>query len=133
MKTLLMTALILSAAFGTVNAKADDGISSDYYAMEGKINAADFDITADSIQKHIKELNDMQAELTNLEDSQGLIKAIGQSVHIATLDFKTAKRNFDLATAKKINTNLVEDIRTFKAMDPRNEILGLHPIDGLGD
>ena len=119
MKKIMTIAMTVAIILGAMSSRADQSISDDYYDMQGKIEAAEFDMTRDQIQKQIQELDMLQTDLGDLEDSHGLIKAIGETIHIAKLELQTARRNLDLEMAKELSKNLKEALKEFKAKDPR--------------
>lgn len=122
MKKIMTIAMTVAIILGAVSSRADQGISHDYYGMQGKIEAVEFDMTRDQILKQIQELDKLQTDLGDLEDSQGLIKAIGETIHIAQLELQTARRNLDLEMAKELSKNLIEALIEFKAKDPRGSL-----------
>ena len=120
MKKIMTIAMTVAIILGAVSSRADQGISDDYYGMQGKIEAVEFDMTRDQILKKIQELDKLQTDLGDLEDSQGLIKAIGETIHIAQLELQTARRNLDLELAQELSKSLSEAIKEFKAKDARS-------------
>ena len=78
------------------------------------------------IQSDIDEMDHMQDLLSNVDDTHGLMSALGQSIAQANLSLAHIQRTSDLKearqTAHELNLLLIE----FKGMDPLNEILGIH-------
>ncbi len=78
------------------------------------------------IQKQIAELNAMQDAMANEEDTHGLMSAIGQTVEQAETSLKHIRKSSDLQESRETIQSLSSMKSDFKAMDPLNQILGLH-------
>lgn len=78
------------------------------------------------IQKQMTELEVMQEFLADVEDTNGLMSAIGQTIDQAEMSLKNIKKNSDLNESRELKKSLSSLISQFKAMDPLNQILGAH-------
>lgn len=78
------------------------------------------------IQSQITEMNAMQEALADVEDTHGLMSALGQTISQATLSLQHIQKTSDLKESRETVQELSVLITDFKGMDPLNRILGLH-------
>ncbi len=131
MKTISKISMILFAAtFSTFLASASElpvhGVPLDATSQVSELNE-----NVLTIQKQIDELNSMQDALADVEDTDGLMSAIGQTVTQAGLSLQHIRKTSDLKESQQVTLDLAAQISEFKAMDPLNQILGLNVSDEL--
>ncbi len=84
-----------------------------------------------TLHRQIEELNMMQDSLTHIENTKGLMSAIGQTIDMAEKFLNENNQNPNEIKTQKLIGELASLISTFKAQDPLNQILGLHMSDEL--
>lgn len=139
MKKKVMLALAIVMVLGSVKAMAEEISDFDIEHGLGKIDA-----TIDSqrvhaalksndsiIEMQIKELEKMQNELADEENTRGLMGALGQTITNAEIIRKEAIEKYDLEKSNQLVIELSNSLSDFKAQDPRNIIPGLHVHEEL--
>ncbi len=125
-----ISTILLALTFSTYWAQASDlpvhGVPADANSQVSELNQNML-----TIQKQIEEMNSMQEALADVEDTNGLISAIGQTVTQAELSLKHIRKTSNLKESQRLTTELASLISEFKATDPLNQILGLHVSDEL--
>ncbi len=83
------------------------------------------------LHRQIEELNLMQESLAEIENTKGLMSAIGQTIDMAEKFLTENNQNPNATKTQKMIGELASLISSFKAQDPLNQILGLHMSDEL--
>lgn len=78
------------------------------------------------IQAQMAEMNSMQDELSQVEDTEGLMGALGQTIAYADIKLQDIQKNKDTEESKETVLELRLLIQDFKGMNPLNRILGVH-------
>lgn len=84
-----------------------------------------------TLHHQIEELNMMQESLTDIENTKGLMSAIGQTIDMAEKFLTENNQNPNATKTQKMIGELASLISSFKTQDPLNQILGLHMSDEL--
>ncbi len=131
MKTVLKIWLILLAVtFSSFLAQASE-LPSHGTPIDEKSQGSELAENILAIQLQIKEMNSMQDMLANVEDTNGLLSAIGQTITQAELSLANIRKNSSVVESRLLTNELTAMISEFKATDPLNQILGLHVSDEL--
>ena len=126
MKYVLKTwSLILTVTFSFHLALAAQIPTHGVPADENSL-VSEFDQNMILIQNHINELNSLQESLADVEDTNGLMSAIGQTIDQAEISLKDLRKNLNLKQSRQVTRELSALISEFKATSPLNQILGVH-------
>ena len=150
MKKKIVLAMAVIMVLGSVKAMAEDFHSIN---MEGKIQAAeadaaerrDFDMNfaqgkwdaaeLDSnlvtIKSKIQEMERLQDELGDMENTNGLLSALGQTITTATEVRKEIEQTSDLEKSRQLIKELNTEINNFKNQHPSYNIRGIKKHDEL--
>lgn len=128
-KALLAIAVIM--ALGSVRAMAQmsemDAIDQEI-AM-GKLDATELSVETSDVRRSIQELSKMQDDLAEVEDTNGLMGALAQTITSAEQVLKSS--GDDVEKMKMLKKELRERVQEMKRLDPRNQIRGLKVHDDL--
>lgn len=128
-KALLAIAVIM--ALGSVRAMAQmsevDAI--DRENVMNKLDASALSVESTDIRSSIEELYRMQDELAGVEDTNGLMGALAQTITSAERVVKSS--GDDLGKLKMLKNELHERVQEMKRLDPRNQIRGLKVNDNV--
>lgn len=145
MKKKVMLALAIVMVLGSVKAMAEEVDEIQRMITEGKIqaaeaanrcmecelnvqgkwDAAELDMNLITIKSQITEMEKMQDELGDMENTRGVLSALGQTITTAEEVRKEIDRSGDLDKSRRLVQELKKAISDFKAQDPRNIIPGL--------
>lgn len=150
MKKKIVLAMAVIMVLGSVKAMAEDYHSIN---MEGKIQAAQADVAMRSeldislaqgkwdaaeldsnlveIKSKIQELEKLQDELSDTENSNGLLSALGQAITVATEIQKEIADSSDLEKSRQLIQELNSEINNFKNQHPSYNIRGIKKHDEL--
>ncbi|KYG69310.1 hypothetical protein AZI87_08940 [Bdellovibrio bacteriovorus] len=93
--------------------------------IPGKLDAAELNMNLITIETQIKEMEKMQDEISDMENTNGLMSALGQTITTAEAVRKEIDRSADLDKSRQLVGELTKTIREFKAQLPSNQIRGL--------
>ncbi|KHD88964.1 MAG: hypothetical protein OM95_05715 [Bdellovibrio sp. ArHS] len=108
-----------------------DGCMECGFNAQGKWDAAEFDMNLITIQTQIKEMEKMQDELNDVENTHGLMSALGQTITTAESVRKEIEQSVDLDKSRQLIKELNKSLREFKAQLPANQIRGVKVHDEL--
>ncbi|WP_347359261.1 hypothetical protein [Bdellovibrio sp.] len=150
MKKKIVLAMAIIMVLGSVKAMAEEDHSIN---MEGKIqaakadaserrdfemgfnqdkwDAAELDSNLIAIKSKIQELEGLQEELGDMEDTNGLLSALGQTITTATAIRKDIEKKSDLEKSRQLILELNNEINNFKNQHPSYNIRGIKKHDEL--
>nr|BFD61703.1 hypothetical protein BdHM001_03840 [Bdellovibrio sp. HM001]BFD65514.1 hypothetical protein HAGR004_05360 [Bdellovibrio sp. HAGR004] len=119
---------------GKLQATEADAAERDDFQMgfnQDKWDAAELDSNLMTINSKIQELEKLQDELSDMENTNGLLSAIGQTVTTATEIQKEIAKSSDLKKSRQLIQELNSEINNFKNQHPSYNIRGIKKHDEL--
>ena len=106
-------------------AKASEG-SLEIISNNEALQSSELSQNIITIKTQLHALYQLQNSLSEIENTDGFMSALGQTIEISRMSLKNIQKTSDLEASRELIGNLSSLINQFKATNPLNQILGVH-------